>query len=78
MTEIVTIRSMKSAYDNGYAAASSRTAKYTVLENLIFDMMAANPYKSEKARKQFIAGVSACVNEVGCYRNRRMNGPKAN
>lgn len=68
------MRRFTSAFDTGYATAIREVIKYERPEEFIFVAMANNPFKSEKARKGYIEGVSSWVNRAGELRNRRMNG----
>lgn len=61
------------AYKVGEQTAIQNVKLYESAEELIFDAMKSNPYKSEQSRKDYIEGVSSWVNLHYARLNRSMN-----
>lgn len=68
------IKRFTSAKENGWIFANCNSAKYFDLGELILDAMINNPFKSEKARKDYISGVESRCTELFIARTRHLVG----
>jgi hypothetical protein len=59
------------AYEKGSMFVSRRAANYENIEEVLFDAMKENPYKSAKSQKDFLEGATQRVNALARRRTSR-------